>query len=301
MSAAVRLAASDFAFNTWRFIGANVVFGAGLILVFILALGWPPGIALLPLLAVPLAGMHRMAALLARGEPASLSDFGDGMRRFGVHAVGIAAAELLAGIVLTTNALAGFMSGEPIGWFVGALAVYGLVALAMFAVAAWPLVVDPEREAWRLRERLRAAALLVVARPGRLFVLTLLIAVLLVASTLLLGGIVLVAASFASLVATRWVLPAADGLAPEASHLRVRVRVRGALRSPPRYRSRVQPRIRDDSINIEVRAPPSPPSRRGAAGGRAVAGTSMDARPGGPIECRPPPARRSRGLPCRGR
>src|SRR4051812_17289928 len=183
MSAAVRLAASNFAFNTWRFIGANVVFGAGLILVVVVALGWPPAIALLPLLAVPLAGMHRMAALPARGEPASLSDFGEGMRRFGVHAVLIAAAELLAGIVLATNAVAGFTSSEPAGWFVGALATYGLVALAMFAIAAWPLVVDPARDGWHLRIRLRAAALLVMARPGPLFALTPLIPVIPIVST----------------------------------------------------------------------------------------------------------------------
>ena len=212
MSAAVRLAASDFAVNTWRFIGANLVFGAGLLFVVITALGWPPAIALLPLLAAPLAGMHRMAALLVRDEPTSLSDFGDGMRRFGVHAIGIAAAELLAGIVLGTNAVAGFASGEPAGWFLGALAVYGLVALSMFAIAAWPLLVDPARDAWHLRMRLRAAGLLVLARPGRLFALTALIVVILLVSTVLLGGIVLVAASFASLVATRWVLPAADQL-----------------------------------------------------------------------------------------
>ena len=213
MTAAVRLAASDFAFNTWRFIGANLVFGLGLLIVVITALGWPPAIALLPLLGAPLAGMHRMAALLARGEPAALSDFGDGMRRFGIHAVGIAAALLLAGIVLGTNAVAGFTGPEPADWFVGALAAYGLVALSMFTVAAWPLLVDPARDSWRLRHRMRIAALLVLARPVRLFALTLFLVVLLVASTVLLGGIVLVAASFASLVATRWVLPAADQLA----------------------------------------------------------------------------------------
>lgn len=212
MSAAVRLAASDFAFNTWRFIAANVVFGAGLIVVVMVALGWPPAIALLPLLAAPLAGMHRMAALLARGEPAALSDFGDGMRRFGIHAIGVAAAALLGGIVLGTNAIAGITSSEPAAWFVGALAAYGLIALCMFLVAAWPLLVDPARDSWHLRMRLRAAALLVVARPGRLFALTLLLALLLAVSTVLLGGIVLVTASFASLVATRWVLPAADQL-----------------------------------------------------------------------------------------
>lgn len=212
MSAAVRQAATDFAFNTWRFIAANLVFGAGLIVAVVIALGWPPAIAFLPLLAAPLAGMHRMAALLARDEPAALSDFFDGMRRFGVRAVGIAAAALVAGMVLATNAIAGFSGAEPAGWFVGALAAYGLLALCMFLVAAWPLLVDPARDAWHLRMRLRAAALLVLARPGRLLALTALIALILIVSTVVLGGIVLVAASFASLVATRWVLPAADQL-----------------------------------------------------------------------------------------
>jgi len=212
MTAAVRLAATDFAFNTWRFIGANLVFGAGLIVVVTVALGWPPAIALLPLLAAPLAGMHRMAALLARDQPAALSDFGEGMRRFGVQAVGLAAAALLAGLILGTNAVTGLTGTEPAGWFVGALAVYGLLGLCMFLVAAWPLLVDPARDAWHLRMRLRAAALLVLARPGRLFALTALIALILIISTVILGGIVLVAASFASLVATRWVLPAADAL-----------------------------------------------------------------------------------------
>lgn len=213
LAVAVRLAGADFAFNTWRFIGANLVFGAGLIVVAVIALGWPPAIALLPLLAAPLAGMHRMAALLARDEPTTLSDFGDGMRRFGTHAVGVAAAALLAGMVLATNAVAGFTSTEPVGWFIAALAVYGLIALSMLLVAAWPLLVDPARDGWPLRARLRAAALLVFVRPGRLFALTALIAILLVVSTVILGGIVLVTASFASLVATRWVLPAADQLA----------------------------------------------------------------------------------------
>jgi uncharacterized membrane protein YesL len=213
MGAAVRLAASDFAFNTWRFIGANVVFGAGLLVVVVIALGWPPAIALLPLLAVPLAGMHRMAALLARDEPASLSDFTEGMRRFGVQAVGIGAGALLAGIVLATNAVAGLTGAGPAGWFVGVLAVYGLLGLCMFLVATWPLLVDPARDGWRLRSRLRAAAMLVLARPAPLFALTGFIGLILVVSTIILGGIVLVTVSFASLVATRWVLPAADQLA----------------------------------------------------------------------------------------
>jgi hypothetical protein len=95
---------------------------------------------------------------------------------------------------------------------VGATALWGLVALAMFIVALWPVLVDPRHEAAPLRRRLQLAALVVVGRPGRLFLLTLLIAATLVASTALLGVIVLVGVAYASLLATRWVLPAVDEL-----------------------------------------------------------------------------------------
>jgi uncharacterized membrane protein YesL len=153
-----------------------------------------------------------MAALLARGEAASIGDFVDGARRFGLRATGIAAVLAILVAVLVTNVITGFESGGPIGWFLGATALWGLVAVAMFAVAIWPVLVDPEREGARLRRRVQLAGLVLVGRPGRLFLVTLAIAAILVGSTALLGAIVLVGVSFSSLLATRWVLPAADEL-----------------------------------------------------------------------------------------
>jgi uncharacterized membrane protein YesL len=209
---AIRLAAGDFYFNSLRFVPANVVWAIALLAVLFAALNWPPALLLGALLAVPLAGMHRMAALLTRGEPTSISDFVAGMRRFGLQATGILAGAAILAVVLLTNLVTGFASNGVLGWFVGATALWGLVALAMAVIAVWPVLVDPRREDRPLRRRLQLAGLVLIGRPGRLFLLTVLIAVILVASTILLGVIVLVGVAYTSLLATRWVLPAVDDL-----------------------------------------------------------------------------------------
>jgi uncharacterized membrane protein YesL len=207
-----REAATDLYFNSLRFVPANVAWALVALLVLFAGSHWPPALALALLLAIPLAGIHRMAALLVRGEPASIGDFVDGMRRFWLHALGIAAALTVLAAVLGTNLVTGFGSGEPIGWFLGATALWGLVALAMSAVAIWPVLVDPRHADAPLRRRLLLAGLVVVGRPARLFALTALIAGILTVSTVVLGSIVLVAVSYVSALATRWVLPAIDQL-----------------------------------------------------------------------------------------
>jgi uncharacterized membrane protein YesL len=209
---AARQAATDFYFNSLRFVPANVLFALGVLAVLFLASLWPPAVVLAVLLGAPLAGIHRMAALLTRGEAASIGDFVEGARRFGLQASGVAAGLAAAGIVLLTNLVTGFESGGPIGWFLGATALWGLVALGMVAIAAWPILVDPRHERVPLRRRLLLAGLVLLGRPGRLFLVTLAIVAILAASTVLLGAIVLVGVSYSALLATRWVLPAADAL-----------------------------------------------------------------------------------------
>ena len=209
---ALRQAGVDFYFNSWRFVPANVVWGLGLLLVLFLGLAWPPALVLGVLLAIPVAGIHRMAALIVRGEHASFSDFLGGMRQFALPATAISIGAAMIVAILTTNVVIGFETGGPLGWFLGATALYGEVAVAMFLVAIWPILVDPRHEAVPLRRRLVLAGLVVIGRPGRLFLLTLLILVMLAISTVLLAAIVLVAVGYASLVACRWVLPTVDEL-----------------------------------------------------------------------------------------
>ena len=209
---ALRQAGIDFYFNSIRFAGANLVWGLALLVVLFAAIAWLPAAALGVVLAIPVAGMHRMAALLIRDEPAAFSDFVEGMRRHGLHATGIAAAAVVGGAILATNVSIGFSSDGPIGWFLGASALYGLAALAMYLVAIWPVLVDPNRAASSLRRRLQVAALVVIGRPGRLLVVTVLILAILVVSTVLLAGIVLFGVGYSSLFAARWVLPTADAI-----------------------------------------------------------------------------------------
>ena len=209
---AIRQAAIDFYFNSWRFVPANLIWAVGVLAILFAGGVFPPALVLGVLLAAPLAGIHRMAALLARGEAASFTDFVDGTRRFGAPAIGIAAGAALLLVVLMTNLVSGFGSGGPLGWFLGATALYGEVALAMFLVAVWPILVDPHRESATLRRRHQVAALVVIGRPGRLFLLTALIIALLAVSVALLAAIVLVAVGYTSLLASRWVLPVADEL-----------------------------------------------------------------------------------------
>jgi uncharacterized membrane protein YesL len=219
---AVRLAGSDFYFNSWRFVPANVAWALTVLAVLLAAMIWTPALVLAPLVAVPIAGIHRMAAVLARGEAAGMSDFVDGMRRFGLPAAGMLAAIAVLALILVTNLITGFASNEPLGWFVGATALWGLVALAIGVIAVWPILVDPRHEEAPLRRRLQLAALVVVGRPGRLLLLTLLIAAILIASTALLGAIVLVGVAYSSLLATRWVLPAVDELEARFEAVRAR-------------------------------------------------------------------------------
>lgn len=212
IGSALRQAAVDFYFNSWRFVPANLLWGVGLLAVLFVGIAWLPALVLGVLLGIPVAGMHRMAALIVRGEHAGFSDFLAGMRRFAMPAVGIGAGAAAVAALLTTNVVMGFEAGGPLGWFLGATALYGDVAVAMFLVAIWPILVDPRHEEATLRRRLVVAGLVVIGRPGRLFLLTIVIVVVLALSTVLLAGIVLVAVGYSSLVASHWVLPVADEL-----------------------------------------------------------------------------------------
>jgi uncharacterized membrane protein YesL len=126
-----------------------------------------------------------------------------------------AAATILA-VTFSSNVLLGLQLDNPFGWFLTATAAYADVALAMVLVAFWPLLVDPQREGRSLRRLVVLAGIVCLARPGRMFLLTVLIGLILVAATAILPAIALVGVSFVSLVATRYVLPLADHLESRA-------------------------------------------------------------------------------------
>ena len=209
---ALRTALSDMYFNSWRLAPANLVWGAILIVALFAGPLTVLGLALLVALALPTAGLHRMGALIARGEPASFSDFVDGMRRYALSALAITVGAAALAVVLATNVFVGLEAGNPVGWFISALALWGLLALAMLLVAFWPILVDPRRESLGFRARLALAGLAVIGRPIRMLTLTAVVAAILLVSTVLFAALVMVSVAYVSVVSARYVLPIVDQL-----------------------------------------------------------------------------------------
>ena len=223
LRAALRTSLQDFYFNSWRLAPANLVWGV----VFVAALFAGPltllGMGLLVLLAVPTAGLYRVGALIARGEPAAFSDFVGGMRRYGPTALIVALGVTILAFVFTTNVLVGLQAGNPLGWFISAMALWGDVGLVLLLTTFWPILVDPHREGVGLRRRLALAGLVVIGRPLRIVPLAIVVAALLVVSSVLFAAILLVTIAYIGIVSSRVVLPVVDEVEarlPEAHRAR---------------------------------------------------------------------------------
>lgn len=210
---ALRAAFGDFYFNSWRLVPANLVWGVGLIALYAMLLT-APLLALLaaPLLALPTLGLYRLAALAVRGEPVALSDAFDAWRPFGLPALGLGIVAVLTFTVFATNVVIGIASGTMLGWALATLAGWGLLVMGVVLMASWPLLVDPWRSDLSVRRRLRLAVLLALAHPVRLGALAVVVAVLLVVSTVAFAAIVMVSVAYVALVTSRYLLPAADRL-----------------------------------------------------------------------------------------
>jgi hypothetical protein len=215
LGGAIRSAASDFFFNSWRLVPANLLCGVVLAAVIIvwMSVGTLPAIAVLPLLALPFAGLSRMAGFIVRGEDVVLSDAWSAWRTTWVPALGLGVGLTIAVVVFGSNVVVGLTSGTLAGFALATLAGWGLVATWVFAVTAWPVLMDPSRSAMPVRARLRLAALVGLAFPLRIGLFSLLLAVFLALSTVAFASILTVSLAFIAVLAGRYVLPAADRLA----------------------------------------------------------------------------------------
>ena len=215
LGAAIRAALSDGYYHSWRLVPANVVWAMTAIAIAAVGIVTPLAIALVPLLALPTAGVFRVTTRIVRGEAVSFWDAVDAWRTDVGRTLGVGLAFLLAAAVLGTNTILGLGSDSPVGWATATLAAWGLLVGWLLAWTAWPIVVDPARADQPLRARLRLAALLVLAHPVRIGVLGIVLAAFLVLSAIAIVALVTVSFSFAALVATREILPAADRLETE--------------------------------------------------------------------------------------
>jgi uncharacterized membrane protein YesL len=212
LGGAVRLALTDFYFNSVRLVAANVVWGAAVAGVAMVWLVWPlAGLILTPLLALPTVGVFRLAGRIVRTDGhVSFRDALAAFRDYARPALVLGLAFVAAGLVLGTNAVVGLTQTEPIGWIIGTLAAWGLVVLWCGAIVAWPLVVDPDRAGYSLGRRLRLVGVLLLAFPGRFAMLGVVIALIAAVSTILVAALLTISVSFIALVACRYIYAVAD-------------------------------------------------------------------------------------------
>ena len=214
LSGAIRAAGTDFLANSWRLVVPNLAWGIGLVLLLAgVGISWAAWL-LAPLLALPTVGVYRVAVLIVREEPVSISDGFASWRTYGARAIALAAL-LLAGVaVFATNLMTGIGTSGVVGWALATFAGWGLVATAMVASVVWPLLVDPWRASLGLRGVLRLGLMLVIAFPVRFAALTIVLGVLVACSTFAVVVILTMAIGLAALIGSRYVLPAADRFAP---------------------------------------------------------------------------------------
>ncbi len=210
VGAALRAAAGDFFFNSWRLVPANVLWAAGLVATLIALATLPPlGLVLAILLTVPAAGVFRLAATVTRGGPASFGDALEVWTDQPMRLLGLGAAIVLGGFVLATNVVTGTVSGSPLGWAIATFAGWGLLAGWCWLLCLWPILLDPTRSRGIVASG-RLAALVVLAHPLRLALLGAVLALALVVSAVAFLLLFTVTLSYVALAAARYVLPAAD-------------------------------------------------------------------------------------------
>jgi hypothetical protein len=208
---AVRGAADDLYYNSFRFLGANLLLGIVLIAVALVSLGTVVGVLALVVAVPPAAGIMRMALVLHRRGSTDVGDFVEAVRRPWRRLL-IGAAQLVLLVVLVVDALLGSSLGGLAGAFLTVSALYGLLIWWVYAVALWPLLEDPTRAGEPVSRIVRLALLLLVAFPIRMLGLGLLLGALLVVSTVAVAPLVTVSVAFVWLVAARYVVPLADRL-----------------------------------------------------------------------------------------
>jgi hypothetical protein len=207
----LRSAAEDFFYNSWRFLGGNLVLGLVLLAIGMVAVYAPIALLALPLAAAPAAGLMRMATVLVRDGHCDFGDMTAVMRRpLRWLVVGAVQVGLLAVLLVDMNA--GAAIGGTLGAFVTVSALYGVLVWWLLALVTWPLLLDPVRDEEPIPARLKLAAMLLLAHPLRILAVGVLLAVFLVLSTISVAPLVTVSVAVAWLVAARYVLPAADRL-----------------------------------------------------------------------------------------
>lgn len=175
-------------------------------------IGLPAVVILTPLLALPTAALMRLAVATGRDRTPTWPMAREELGRLAGRKVALAAIQLvILGISLTNVVLGGSIGGLA-GVASAIVAGYALIAVTVYAVALWPIVCDPAREA-PLREQLRLALALVTLRPLQLVVLSVITALAVVVSVQLIVPLLFLP-SLVLIMIAGYVVPVADRLRP---------------------------------------------------------------------------------------
>lgn len=205
----LREAVSDLYYNSFRFLGANMLLGATLIVILLAAVGSAWLVALLPLAAVPAAGTMRMATCLVRRRHADFGDFTGVVRRPGT-VLALALGQGVVALVLVVDLWLGGAIGGALGVLLSVSALYGLLIGWAYAAVTWTLVLDPERDGEPISSRLRLAAIILVAHPIRVGGFLLMVGLVLAVSGLAIAPLLTFTVALAWLAIAHFVLPVAD-------------------------------------------------------------------------------------------
>ena len=197
----------------WPLLGANLVWTGLALLLAAAVVATPVAIVLLPLLAVPTAGVFRVAGRVVRETGwVSLGDALEAWRTDIARIVAIGAAFVAGWAILVLNVAIGTGLGSVLGWAIAIVSAWALVGSWLLLWTVWPLLTDPSRVERPTRTTLRLAGLLVLAEPIRVGLLGVALAVLLSLSVITIVPFVTVAMAVSALIAGHVVLPAADRL-----------------------------------------------------------------------------------------
>jgi hypothetical protein len=210
------LAASSLLEDLGAFVVGNFLFGLSLLIVAVATQLSLVGYLLLIPLAMPAAAVMRMATVHVRSGTARISTFGEGLRR-PWRVMGVAATEVLLAFLFGADISLGWAQGSLVGSALAVAGFYGLLALWTYVLVLWPLLLDPEADAYRFRYLLRVAAFVVVSRPLRALALAFLVLGLLAVSVGSILGILTIGWALACLASAHWVLPTADALLGRAA------------------------------------------------------------------------------------
>lgn len=209
-----RSALVELWYHPWPSLAANVAWSVAVLLTLGIATIWPlGGLLLMPLVALPFAGVMGVGTRIVRGEPVEVRDAFTPWRTHGRRVAVLGAAATAAVLVLAADVIIGLAAvGGPVGWALATGAAWGMAALAAVLLCAWPLLLDPAAPGRGVGEALRLGIRVAFLFPGRTVALTLAAAIALVVATALFAILATFGMAWIALLASTVVLPAADRL-----------------------------------------------------------------------------------------